>query len=576
MNNTRRFYNCKIYTPDRPDEVLDCFETVDDKFSFVGTLEEAKSRDAVASVLPTHMTDLQGKTVLPSFMDGHVHAPGLAYDTLFNLNLFHARSKEDTLDRIAGFVQAHPEKEIYYGRGVNAAFFGGEEHLTGPKKEHLDRICPDKPILIADFGGNFIWLNSAALEQYGVTPDTPVPQGGEIPVDPITGQIWGVIRNEARSLIPFQNLTTAENVEAGLWFQEKMISFGYTSIFALRPPGTVEPRTTLLEVFQHLENLGKLKMRIFGARDISPACDIDKEIDILLELKRQYDAPLVKFTTAKFFLDGVVEGADAFLLEPYEPIPGASAPGKPPKYGLFLWKKEKLAEMFRRCMENGITIHCHSIGDGAVSNALDCIQSAVEKTGKWDHRTTLTHLQLVAEPDKARMADLKVIADVQPYWHFKSPSLFESVEKMLLGERAESEYPLKSLMDHGVLVTASSDYPVTPEPNPFLGMQVACTRNLADPAAYGLEELDNMDDLRYLLKRRERATVSDMVEAFTINNAFAQHGESVFGSITAGKSADYIIVDRDPFNVPPKDLGKIQILETVFKSETVYKRLKGE
>lgn len=566
MKRTTRFINCNIYTPDRPNQLLNCFETKDGKFSFVGTAKEA----AQTPMQPDEIIDLNGATVLPGFMDGHVHAPGLAYDTLFNLNLFHARDKQDTLERIAKYVKAHPEKDIYYGRGVNAAFFGGHEHLTGPRKEYLDLICPDKPILIADFGGSFIWLNTNALNRYGITPDTPVPQGGEIPLDPQSGEIWGIIRNEARSLIPYQQLSKEENLEAALWFQQKMISYGYTSIFALRPPGTVEPRTTLLEVFQQMEELGKLKMRIFGARDISPVCDVDLEIDLLINLKKKFRSPLVKFTTAKFFLDGVVEGADAFLLQPYESLSGTDTQRELDSCGLSLWQKEKLTTMFQRCMENDILIHCHSIGDGAVRLALDCIEQALAMTGKRDHRTTLTHLQLVSDEDKDRMARLSVIANVQPYWHFKSPNLFVTVEKVLLGERAEAEYPLQSLIEKGILVTASSDYPVTPEPNPFLGIQVACTRNMADAPSYGLPPLEDIDDSRYLLNQGERASVLEMVNAFTINEAFAQHGEASFGSITVGKSADYIIVDQNPFAVPLKDLGKIQIIRTVFQSEVVY------
>ncbi len=564
-----RFTNCKIYTPDRPNEILNCLETSNGKFSYVGTEDEAMG----SSEKPSEIIDLNGATILPGFMDGHVHAPGLAYDTLFNLNLFHARNKQDTLERIVDFVKLHPEKDIYYGRGVNAAFFEGREHLTGPKKEYLDYICPDKPILIADFGGNFIWLNSAALKRYGITPNTPIPSGGEIPLDPQNGEVWGIIRNEARALIPYQQLSSEESIEAALWFQQKMISYGYTSIFALRPPGTVEPRTTLLEVFKHLEDQGNLKMRIFGARDISPICNIDEEIELLLNLKQKYQSPLVKFTTAKFFIDGVVEGADAFLLEPYEHLLSTDMPVEMKSCGLCLWKKEKLTAMFERCMENDILIHCHSIGDGAVRLALDCIEIAIAKTGKRDHRTTLTHLQLVSGLDKERMAKLAVIANVQPYWHFKSPNLFETIEKVLLGERAESEYPLHSLIDKGVLVTASSDYPVTPEPNPFLGIQVACTRNMADAASYGLASLEDIENPSFLLNRDERVSVWEMLQTFTINNAFAQHGETNFGSITVGKSADFIVVDQDPFVTPLKDLEKIQILQTIFRSETVYKGL---
>lgn len=569
---TQYYKNCRLYTPDRPGEVFNCFGTTNGKFSFVGQTNEILE----GNNYPIDMMDLKGATVLPGFMDGHVHAPGLAYEVLFNLNLFQTKTKDEVLSQIEAHIVANPQKEIYYGRGVNAALFGSEEAIVGPRKEHLDRICDQKPIVIADFGGNYIWLNSVALRLYGISNETPVPRGGEIPVDPLTGQVWGVIRNEARSLIPFQKLTVEENRKAALWFQNKMLSYGYTAIFALRPPGTVEPRTTMLEVFRNLEHSGNLKMRVFGARDIAPDVDMEDEIHLLCQLKEKYNSALVKFTTAKFFLDGVVEGGDAFLLAPYErtasqPVAGSRGSDNT-AYGLSIWQKDKLTDMFERCMENGISIHCHSIGDGAVHLALDAISAAVKRTGVTDHRTTLTHLQLVSEEDKKRMADLNVIANVQPYWHFKSPSLFEPIEKSLLGARAEYEYPLRSLLNQGVTVSASSDYPVTPEPNAFVGIQVACTRNLAESPDFDVPSIKGTDDPTYLLNINERADVATMIKAFSINNAIAQKGEKDFGTITVGKSADYILVDQDPFHTAPGNLGKIAITQTVFQSEVVYRK----
>jgi predicted amidohydrolase YtcJ len=271
------------------------------------------------------LEDLNQGVVLPGFSDTHIHAPGLAYDILFNVNLYQALSKEETLGLIKKHVEEHPEREIYYGRGVNSGYFEAEEITIGPRKEHLDRISEDKPIIIADFGGNYLWMNSAAFKKYEITPETISPRGGEIPLDPDDGTLWGIVRGEARALIPYQKFSEEQNYLAAKWFQDRMLSYGYTSIFALRPPGTVLPRTTLFPVFQALEREGELFLRVQGGRDMDPNGNIDEQIEEMKTEKAKYDSEQIRFTTAKFFLDGSIEGLDGCLLQPYGKASGETS-----------------------------------------------------------------------------------------------------------------------------------------------------------------------------------------------------------------------------------------------------------
>lgn len=562
MMSVKRLYkNCRIYTMDDSNPVCQAMVTDGNKIVYAGSRAKAQ---AVAGS-NAEISDLDGMVVLPAFCDAHVHAPGLAYDILFNINLYPAISEEETMDIIRDHISSHPEKEMYYGRGFNVNFFSGDEGIVGPRKERLDEICADKPIIISDFGGNCMWMNTPALAKYNITPDRECPAGGEIVTDPKTGELWGIIRNEARGFVPYQKFTDKENYKAMKFFQDTLLSKGYTSVFALRPPGTVEPRTTLFEAFKVLEDRGELKLRINGARDMDPAGDIDAQLEEMLHTKERVKTPQMQLTTAKFFLDGVVEGLDGYLLEPY-----SEAAGKGSSFtSCLFWDKAKLTEAFEKCMKKGFQIHCHSIGDGATHDALDAMETALKNVEPGDYRNTLTHLQLVSERDKQRMADMNIIATVQPYWHFKSPAMF-GLEKELLGERAETEYPLASLKSKGVTLVSSSDYPVTPNPYPFCAIEAGVTRNLINASDLGVEDITDMDDERYLLCKEERVSVTDMIKSFTCNAAYGRFTEDIIGTIEEGKLADFIVIDRDPYEINPVDIEKIKVVSTYFDGKKVY------
>ncbi len=561
------YINAKIYSIDESHNTYEALGIKDGLIDFLGKNSDIESRCNEF----TEIVDLKGKTILPAFADSHTHAPGLAYDILFNVNLYDAMSAQETLDKIQSFVASNPNLDLYYGRGFNASFFEGLESVKGPRKEHLDRISSTKPIILSDFGGNYFWMNTKAFEKYNISNKTLVPNDGIVEIDDETGEIWGILREGARVLVPYQTFTSDQNYQAAKWFQNLMSSFGYTSILAFRPPGTVEPRTTAFEIFKVLEEKGELNLRVQGARDMSISEDIDTQLDDMLKVKKHYDSPLIKFTTAKFFLDGVVESGTGFLLEPYLNVPGKSSDYK----GYCLWEHNKLTYAFQRCMEEGFQIHCHSIGDGAVNAGLNALEAAFNKMGLSGiqlkkYRNTFTHLQLVSGEDINRMAKLNVIAGVQPYWHFKSPTMWWALERPLLGQRADTQYPLASLINSGVTIVSSSDYPVTPKPNPFYAIQAGVTRNLYNSKSFNLENISDIDDPMYLLNKYERVNPYEMIKSYTVNAAYAKFDEENAGSLEVGKFADFIVIDKDPFEVNALEIENIKILETIFNGKTVY------
>jgi len=173
------FTNAKIYTVDGPGwearPVSAMLVADDGRVAAVGSDEGIRAFAPAAAGTTT--IDLGGRTVLPGFVDAHVHAPGSAFTEMFEIYLYGTRDREGTLRTIRDFVTAHPEREAYFGTGYYMSIFDGAE---APPRRWLDRICQDRPIVLQSSDGHSLWLNTKALEACGITRDTPAPVGGKI------------------------------------------------------------------------------------------------------------------------------------------------------------------------------------------------------------------------------------------------------------------------------------------------------------------------------------------------------------------------------------------------------------
>ncbi|MFQ7101863.1 MAG: amidohydrolase family protein, partial [Anaerovoracaceae bacterium] len=213
--------NGRIYTMDEGFTVAEAIAIKDGEILWTGDGADAGrfiSKD-------TKVVDLGGKTVLPGLIDMHVHVPGNAYNALHNIDVYDAKTAEETEEIIRDFIKTHPEKDVYYGKGFKTALFPGDEKIKGPRKERLDAICSDKPIGIIDEGGHVIWLNSKGLEEAGITGTTEDIPGGVIEKD-AQGNLWGILKDEAKKLFKEQQFSREEKIQAYQWFQDLMNSYG--------------------------------------------------------------------------------------------------------------------------------------------------------------------------------------------------------------------------------------------------------------------------------------------------------------------------------------------------------------
>lgn len=545
------FENGVVYTADAEDTLAEALAVRDGKIVFVGAAEDGAAYKASAR----EVVDLGGGMLLPGFIDSHIHP---MTPDVFDISLLGLHTVDDILAAIEGYVAAHPEQTGYAAYGYMTSLFEGEELLKGPRKERLDAICPDKPIVVYSFDGHAAWLNSKSFELSGITQTTQSTPGGEIVKDDATGALWGTLKDSAMSLVPEISLPEGRMTAALHEFNAGLNALGYTSIMAI-PGNGFSPVPWAL--YAKMEAEGALTLRIRGA-SIVTSWRTEADIERLAQLRDKYSGGLVKLTTAKFFADGVMDNESAHLLEPYADNPQSTGDSG--------WAQDAFNEAAAKVSALGVQVHVHAIGDAAVHSALDAIEYARARSPQGEGRNAITHLQLVTPQDVARFGELGVIAVANPYWHLKTPDYWEPIEQAALGARAERMYPLKSFADGGATLAFASDFPVTSKPNPFVAIETAVTRNLADGSEYDVADITDMDDPRYLLWPEERLTVQEAIRALTAGGAYAMFEEGVTGTLRAGNSADLVVIDQDLLRIDPLAISDTRVLRTYLEGKLVY------
>ncbi len=546
------FTNGRVYTVDNQQPWSEAVAVSNGRFTAVGN-----AADISACIGPqTNVIDLGGKMVLPGFIDSHAHVSCTTNETA-SLEMFHLESLEDYLDAVREFATNHPEHEVIYGGGWHNDLFPP----TGPVKKDLDAVVSDRPVCLMSEDGHFDWVNSKAIEMAGISKDTVAPAGGIIEKDPLTGEPSGTFRETARDLI--QNVLppfTVDQIKGSIRnFMQEAASVGITTV---HDPLLILPDAdgqligfgagrNNIQAYAEMARDSELTVRVRGTVLTDPTLDAD-QVQAIKSVCEQQDNPLFKMTGIKVFVDGVVEGATAFLLEPYAHMPDTC--GEP------LWDLDNLKSLFAEAARERLQIHIHAIGDAAIRMSLDALEHARSTHGTLDSRHLITHLHILDRTDIPRMAALNVIGVPQPFWFVKG-DYFHNLEARYLGlERAEKEYPMKSLKDAGILLAGASDYPVQVPSPPLLGIMLGVTR--CEPGE---------TDPNEILGPEERMTLEEMIACFTINGAHANFLEHETGSIEVGKNADMVVLENNLFEIPATEIANTKVLMTIFEGQSVYR-----
>jgi predicted amidohydrolase YtcJ len=536
------FYNGVIFDGYRFLPVGTIVRVRDGKIAEVGV-----SRAGKADII-----DLGGGTLLPGFIDAHVH-PVFAGDQLRRCDLSDVDSRHGYLDHIAAYAQAHPGAAWVTGGGWSMdAFPRGV-----PAAADLDAIVPDLPVFLTNRDGHGAWVNSKALKLAGIDAATPDPADGRIERD-ATGQPVGMLQEGAAGLVSrlLPATTEADWDQALLAGQARLLSFGITG-WQDAIVGHAHKSGDPLPAYLRAAQDGSLLANVVGAL----WWDRDRGLEQLpglLDCRSAGQEGRFRPTSVKMMLDGVAENHTAAMLEPYLDSSGCQTDID----GLDFIDPGQLSRYVTVLDREGFQVHFHALGDRAVRLALDAVAAAHQANGDTGNRHHLAHVQVVHPDDIRRFAEVSATANIQPLWAAHEPQMDELTIPFLGERRASWQYPFRSLQAAGAKLCAGSDWPVS-SPDPLLGAHVAVTRTA--PGAHPYEDPDPF-------LPEQRLDLASILAAYTSGSARINGLESVTGAIGAGLDADFAVVDADLSHIADHEIGTAAVAHTWIRGQLVYHR----
>jgi predicted amidohydrolase YtcJ len=497
----------------------------------------------------TRIVELGGKMLMPGFQDAHVH-PVDSGMTFNQCAVFDLPKLEDLLAAIETCVEDRPDAEWIVGAGWYVSTFAPSGL---PPKSLLDAIAPDTPITLLSNGAHSVWANSAAIESAGITAETKDPKGGRIDRDPVTGEPSGSFQESAMPLIQdSEPASTLTQRMAGLAYAQRLFhSFGITGVHDAYVEVSRETAYTNMEAYTAFADAEELKMHVVAAMLYDPTLPLEPQIELFKELRQSADRQHVKATAVKILVDGVATSYSAAMLEPYADREADGVSGTP------LIPRTDMIDLVARLDALGFQIHFHSIGDAATRYSLDAIEAARAQNGERDSRHHLSHIMVWAPADFDRMAELDVIANFQALWAYRDTHYDEITYIRMGEERSKYIYPINSLNKRGTTLAFGSDWYVT-SANPLLAIEVAITRQA--PNGLGAEPL----------LPEEAIDLATAIKAATLGAAYGNFLDQETGSIEVGKLADLIVIDKNLFDIPARDISEASVMLTLFEGESVF------
>ncbi|MEM3874094.1 MAG: amidohydrolase [Candidatus Bathyarchaeia archaeon] len=474
----------------------------------------------------TRVLDVGGKTVVPGFVDCHVHMTGFGQH-LQTLDLRNVGSIEEMKRKIREYAEENPEKGWILGGRWDHELFK-ERRL--PTRWDLDEAVKDKPVFLVRVCGHIGVANTKALELAGIGRETVV-KGGAVDKDAASGEPNGVLRENALNLVwrVVPKPSVAELEEACVQACLKAVENGLTEVHWI-----VESADEI-RIIQKLYIDGKLPLRVYLG---IPAKLLDELVG--LGLATGFGNEMVRLGFIKILADGSLGARTAALKQPYT--------DKPETSGMLIYSQRRLNRLVLKAHRAGWQLAVHAIGDKAIESVLKAFSKALKSFPREDHRHRIEHCSVLNPWLIKRMKRLGLIASVQPHFIVSDFWVVDRVG----AERARWVYPFKTLLKSGVVVASGSDCPVEPI-SPILGVWAAVARK-----SFSEESL----------------TVGEALKTYTLNAAYASFGEKVKGTIEVGKLADLTVLSEDIFKVPPDGIRDVKVEMTIVGGKIVYERKK--
>jgi len=498
----------------------------------------------------TRLIDAQGCSLLPGFIDCHVHL-FIGSAELDNVFLDGMLTLDDLRIKLEKHVKAQPEIEWVCGSHMKYSILPSDEPLT---RHHLDAILPDRPIALMAYDYHTMWANTTALKLGGILNGYDPGLTGVVVMGAdnlATGELrepaayrpvlehagaWGRVTSELTSAQPAKSSQQEDlrTIKKGLAF---LARHGITSVH------NMDGNLAQLALYASLEESGELSVRLSVPYGVTPATT-PSAIEDAAQMRSKYHSALLRLEAAKLFMDGVIESGTAYLLGDYADSPGQRSH---PFYSI-----EQFIEVSSLCDRLGLQIRVHAIGDAAIRQTLDGFEAIQKINGPRDRRHRIEHIELLHPSDIPRFALLGVIASMQPL-HLAGSNFENDVWLKRVGEaRWQHGFSWRSLRNSGARLAFGSDWPVV-SPNPMLGLDRAINRKPWLP---------------HLLPQSQ--TLSECLTSYTRTGAFAEFQEDKKGQLRPGYLADIVLLSKDIESLPSQEISQVVPIMTMCDGHITY------
>jgi len=526
------YNNGAIYTVNDNQEWAEAIAIKENKIIFVGSNEAAKAFIGSNTVV----TDLSGKMMMPGFHDVHMHPiESASTNTQFAISVEETNA-ENFISQIKQASQNNPGSGwlIGYGHSIFTLLDATRSPLA-----IIDEAVSDRPVIIMEQTSHSMWVNSAALALAGFTKDTPHPTGGRISQDVNTGELSGILIDNAGNIV--MDIAMAPTTQSLKNDYDGLIEFtlpelaksGITSITDARSFWQRDDHKTWLKAQQNDAITARVAVGLWAY----PSANDNEQLASLKALYTNAQNSYLRFNQIKLYSDGILINATAAMLAAYN----IDLIGLPENKGLNYFSQERIEKYITALEPTGFDFHMHAIGDRGIRESLNAIENAASAQGR--HR--ITHLEVIDPADIPRFTLLNVTADAQVAGNFTNPEHWQENSELIGAVRAENAIPIKSLDDANARITLSSDWNVSPF-NPFIGLQNAVTR------------------------APQALTLAKAIKAYTINGAYVMRQEDKVGTIEVGKLADLIVLDRNIFEITENTINQTKIVMTIFDGNVIY------
>lgn len=532
--------NADVYTGSRFSAWAEAIAVRGSKILAVG------SNDEVTAVTgpKTQIIDLEGATVVPGFIDAHVH-PGMGGAVLIECDLSNVATVDEYLAVIRAYAAKLPINSWITGGGWSMAAFD----RGVPDAQALDHVTGERPAFLVNRDTHSAWVNTAALRIAGIDDATPDPPGGRVErgmCNLPSGALHESAMALVRDLIPRRGHTDRiDALAAGVRYLNSLGITGWQDAKILGED---------IDAYRALETSGQLTARVVGAFWLDPTSG-PEQVDEIIDRRTSLPPGLFSLTSVKIMLDGVCETFTAAMSAPY--LDGRGHPTN--NSGIDFFDNQMLVDCAQRLDAAGFQLHFHAVGDAAVSKALDTVEMVRSANGPRGNRPHVAHVQVVNPKDLHRFRTLGVSVNAQPLWARLEPQMTELTLPFLGTERAAWQYPFGDMENSGAMLAFGSDWPVS-TPDPIKIIHVAVNRTpVPQRTSWRPEDGAFLPD--------QRVALPTAIRAYTEGSSWINRQEDICGSIEIGKSADFAVLDSNPFYRPRTEIWRTRVTQTWFEGK---------